>query len=229
MCLRVAYLEKINLLQSCIGSHKCEEAFTLLLPKGQWLAVPFVKSNSVPSVAELRVKGFQMPVLLKRHHLQQEQQLLGSVHTPSLCPHRDPHPIPIATPSSSGEEQLTTPCSPREASVPQLSPAPCWILPPLLTAARAQGQPTGVRDEAAVPRRGQAAPAAPADRTAGMAEALAPHPGKSKHRCSARGDPPTKLQNALCTTVCLLLSLKEKKKSERPVQFSPLWWRRIFE
>ena len=99
------YLEK-NLLQSYIGSHKCEEAFSLLLPKGQWLAVPFVKSNSVPLVGEVHVKGLQMPVLLKSHHLQKEQQLLGSVHTPSLFPHQDPHPIPIATLSSSSEEQL---------------------------------------------------------------------------------------------------------------------------
>lgn len=74
------HLESINPSQSCMGSQKWEEVLSFLLPKGQWLAVLFVKSNSTPLLGELHVKGLQMPVLLQSHH-QQDQPLLGWAHT----------------------------------------------------------------------------------------------------------------------------------------------------
>lgn len=92
----MVYLENINPSQSYTGSQKWEEALSFLLPKGQWLAVPFVKSNPPPLLGELRVKGLQVPVSLKTHHLQ-EQQLLGHANnlsppSSSLTPHPS-HPL----------------------------------------------------------------------------------------------------------------------------------------
>lgn len=75
------------------------EVLSFLLSKGQWLALPFVRSNSMLLFGEFHVKGLQIPVLLKSHHL---QDLLAWAHT--LWPHSSsltPHPsYPVCFPRS---------------------------------------------------------------------------------------------------------------------------------
>lgn len=169
----------------------------------------FVKRNSVPLIGDLDVKGLQMPVLLKSHHLQkQQQQLLSCTHLPSLFPCQDRHPTWISIPSSSGEEQLTT-CA------LQLSTRSLLCHSSLLPFTRAQLQHMSMWDGAALLRRSKVALTVTADSVAVVIEALAPHRGKMECHCSACRNS-LLLQTSFVlwfeNLLCLMLSLKEKKE-----------------
>ena len=110
--------QKIKLLQS---SQKCEEAFSLLLPKRQWLAVPFIRSNSVPSAGGLHVKGLQMPVFCSRATICRRSSGSWAAHTQPLFSHtRTFTPYPSESIQLRGEQ--LTPCAPEKHS------SPSWAL-----------------------------------------------------------------------------------------------------